>query len=477
MAITRIGQPSDTLHPNGFMYGALQENNCVLSNFGNASYFEIPDVNLNNLTFVIKFTLPSTATSTNSRPILHREFYDCIEYYTDGRLITFNWNAGTIVDLMASPTAGATYWIKSVHSSTTTTYYSSTDGTTWTQLTSFTDAKRANNSYPTFLGSSTANRGNYFTGSIDLKDCYIERNGNKIWEGVEYNECQMIGGDNFDGPWATYYSQLSSFTLAAGSTKTISLAGVLPNANYDYEVIFSVSGNTNLTSGNTLDLLVWSGSTAADTFNQRPLRIRTRWAHTQQGAGQVVLPILKTDQNVTIQSTSQSTSSTTSGDIIININNYRRLGKNGTGSNYISKANVQGSTQAFGGLVLDGQWNPNNVRYIATNLQPAVNTSIGIDISECFGDKGRNYLGIFNVEGRTGTSSGNSVIVRFGQSSSYGSQPVITRTATWASSEMVCGSNAFIPLRTQTIYTTNTGSAVGKIYILYRGGRRYGTNY
>lgn len=476
MAISRIGQPSDTLHPNGFMYGALQENNSVLSNFGAASYFEIPNVNLNNLTYVIKFTLPSTATSTNSRPIIRRELYELIEYYIDGRLVTFNWNTNQVVDLITSLIPGGTYWIKSVHSSTTTTYYISTDGTTWTQIASFTDSKRTNTSYPTYLGSSTGNRGNYFTGSIDLKECYIERNGNRIWEGTEYNDCQMIGGDNFDGLWATYYSQLSSFTLAAGSSKTISLANILPDNNHDYEVIFSVSGNTNTTSGNSLDLLVYSGSTT-DSFNQRPLRIRTRWAHAQQGAGQVILPILKNDQNVTISSTSQSTSGTTSGTILIHINNYRRLGKNGTGSNYISKADIKGSTQIFGGPILDGQWKPDHTGYIATNLQPAVNTSIGIDVSECFVDKGRNNLGIFIAEGRTGTTSGNSVVVRLGQSSSYGSQPVIARTATWSTSEMICGSNAFIPLRSQTIYVTNTGGAVGKLYIRYQGGRRYGTNY
>ena len=64
-----------------------------------------------------------------------------------------------------------------------------------------------------------------------------------------------IGGKQFNGPRTDQQIGLvsSAFTMAAGATKTISLANYLPNDGYDYYVTIEGYCYTGTTSGNTAD--------------------------------------------------------------------------------------------------------------------------------------------------------------------------------------------------------------------------------
>lgn len=282
---------------------------------------------------------------------------------------------------------------------------------------------------------------------------------------------QAIGGDEFDGQWVEDVLTLSSsFTLSPGATKTFSLSSYLPDDGYDYEVIFESTAQTSSTSGDYAEVRACSG-TGTSGFMSRLARIRTRTANAQIGTVTFITPILNSDKNITIETYSGSVGTATLG---LYARRYRRIGLNGTHSDYISNINVNGTQYDINGNFLNGEWNPANSQLFSSTL--AQNAGSTIDLSSYLPNDGYKYEVMFSVTAVTGTTSGNSVAPRLGISTGTGN-PVICRHFTRTASNMRCAGNVLVAVVNRSVQVYNSGNATsGTITVTARGYRRIGTN-
>lgn len=472
--IENISVRTTTKKPNGAIIGTLTNNNGVLSGFGTYNFFEIPNGRQTNATYVMKFTTPSTAP-TSTTDILHIENWECIEQ--DASVInTYNWELGSGVTLLSNPSANTTYWIKSVHSGTTRTYYISTNGESYSQVASFSDSGlNVNFDSPSIIGNISLVRlqsSRAYAGSIDLNGCYIEVGGAKVWQGMDYNDIQKVGGNEFDGQWVLSGATINSnFTLEPGGSQTMSLASYLPNDGCDYEVMFECRATTGSTSGNTVESYIYSGSNTTDYVGARTARIRTRASGTQVNTVTVVLPIKASNKNCTVFS--HATTSTGTGSFGVWVRGYRRIGKNGTGSNYISSIEANGNNYDISGKFLNGDWIYKSSTLYNTTL--ANSGSATLSLSSYLPNDGYAYWVMFSVYGTTGSTSGNTIAPRLGANTGS-NNAVICQHVTRTSSTMSCGGNTLVPVATRNVYLYNSGNASGTINVIARGYRRIGTN-
>lgn len=475
--IENIAVKTNTLKPNGIIVGNITNTNGILSNFAAYSYFEIPGGRVDNSEYVIKFTMPS-ALPTETKVIAHSEYWEALQCLTTGEIYVYDWGGATNRILIASPTLGATYWVKSVHSGTTRTYYTSTDGTNYTQVVSFTDSSvDVTKSYIYILGNSSLimtsqTTGRQWTGTIDLNGCYIKVNGNIIWNGMDYNDIQRVGGDEFNGQWIDKsYTISSSYTLAPDAKTTFSLSSYLPNDDYDYEVQFENLVTTGSTSGDYLESYLHSGSTTSSFYN-RTCRERTRDASTQIGSMVVILPILNSDRNITSRSYSGSINTST---LALYAKKYRRIGKNGTSANYISSINYSNSSYPIYGKFIDGDWVYKSTTLFSGTLEQNVSTTISL--SSYLPNDGYFYEVLCNVTANTGATSGNTVAIRLGTSTTLNNNPQVCRRVTRTASTMMSAGNIIIPVGARNLYVGNAGNATsGTVTVYGRGYRRIGTN-
>ena len=144
------------------------------------------------------------------------------------------------------------------------------------------------------------------------------------------------GGNQFNGERVESHQDLvtAAFKMTAGAYKTISLANFLPNDGYDYYVTLEGYCTTGTSSGNTADMQIISGSVSGNnTFYRRLCRSVTRASSAQMNGGSIEIPILRSDRNITIFN---GDGSGTSGNMMIRISSYRRMGNNDSLSNKLS---------------------------------------------------------------------------------------------------------------------------------------------
>lgn len=95
---------------------------------------------------------------------------------------------------------------------------------------------------------------------------------------------------NFDGEWisGTYNIISSSTTLNADADKSYSLSSYLPDDNYVYEVYFSIVGTTGASSGNYVDIAIYSAFLPS---TNRVAKAQTRTSSSVMWAGNGTAPI------------------------------------------------------------------------------------------------------------------------------------------------------------------------------------------
>lgn len=135
-----------------------------------------------------------------------------------------------------------------------------------------------------------------------------------------------IGGDTIDGVWVYSYLQLFADTPLTTTDVVYSLASYLPDNTHHYEVLFYSTGVfTTSTSGNYNTWRVASGSTySTSTFFGDPGSAVTYFSSNLSAAGALLLPILKTDQNIVVHNLNTSDS----GNVNLRAIAYRRIGTN-----------------------------------------------------------------------------------------------------------------------------------------------------
>lgn len=471
--IENISVRTNTLKPNGILRGSLSNNNGVLSGFSTNSFFEIPNGRQADATYVVKFTTPSVIPSSGGQDILHIENWDCFEL-TSGELNTYSWGAVANTVLLSNPIANTTYWIKSIHNGTTKTYYLSTDGETYNQVASITDSGMIINfDSPSTMGNISISRmqdERPFAGTIDLNGCYMEVGGNVVWRGMDYNNIQRVGGDEFDGQWVYGSSTVgSSASLAVGEKITWSVANLLPNDGYDYEVLFENGATTGATSGNFFELFLYPAS--SDTgIMARTARAVTRFNATQQATSTIVLPVKASDRNITIKNNSGAGTATGVGCWI---RGYRRIGKNDTHSDYISSISTDES-YLIAGNFLDGVWTYCSDTVFNGSLNSGATSNISLN--SLLPSDGYLYECLLSTTAHTLTTNGNSVTVRLGVKSDF-NNAVVCRKITRTNAQMNCAGNTLVaPVTNHNIYIRNDGSNSGPITVYLRGYRRVGTN-
>ena len=294
---------------------------------------------------------------------------------------------------------------------------------------------------------------------------------------IENINDNSLSGEMFDGqPSDTFNTAVfTNITFTANQYRTYSLANIIPDDDYDYEVLFEAWANTGTSSGNAVGVKLYSGTATSgndtDNFSTRVIRGVTRTSSNQQYGGCVILPIKASDKKITVKNIDGSGT----GNISLNVRGLRRIGTNKKSetTQYVSNIN----SDAIGGKLLNGQWVGAN-HDIATGLSITTGTAKEYDLSEYLPDDDYNYEVMFTVTGRTGTKSGNAATIRVGLSSTASDNPVVFKQVTRASNYMVNGGNCRVVIGSnRKIYIGNTGGSTStNINFVARAYRRVGTN-
>lgn len=168
--------------PDVITVGSPTINNGVVSGLSDSNYLKIDNrYKSDNATYVFKFT---TGNITGIHAVIHNEYFISIEI-NGSSVFGYNWSANAN-QLIFTAEANTTYWVKIVVNGKNKTYSYSTDGVTFTGEQTVTDNSLSvtNVTWGFCLGRSSYQTGRPFDGTIDLKDCYMMQNGNKIWTGL-----------------------------------------------------------------------------------------------------------------------------------------------------------------------------------------------------------------------------------------------------------------------------------------------------
>lgn len=283
-----------------------------------------------------------------------------------------------------------------------------------------------------------------------------------------------IGGDNFDGQWV-YCSRTinSSFALETKASLTLSLSSLLPNDGFDYECLFRTFIVASATSGEAATIILYSGSsTASPSAYQRVDRIINRAANAQQGGGTAFLPIYASDKNVTVYNDSAQTT----GSCSIYLHAYRRVGKNGSANQYISKINTKGSVATVGGDNFNGPWVYSSSNLISS-VSIASNASTTVDFSSYLPNDDYAYEILIAVSSQTGAAAGNIATLRLGETTKTGLISLICRRKTQHAVYTLTAGNLLYSTKKRSAYLFNTGNVAATGVNLYaRGYRRIGKN-
>ena len=132
-----------------------------------------------------------------------------------------------------------------------------------------------------------------------------------------------IGGHNINGEWIKSNTRLWGGNMTAGQVVTVSLADIIPNDGYDYEIQLCDWINTGTTSGNEVKIFIYP-TTSASGDRICIDKVRTRTASSRFSSGNAIIPIKANNRNITIK----NETSVTSGICGFFILEYRRIGTN-----------------------------------------------------------------------------------------------------------------------------------------------------
>ena len=299
---------------------------------------------------------------------------------------------------------------------------------------------------------------------------------------IESINGESIASSAFDGNKVDYLVPIfENITFTADQYRTYSLANIIPNDGFDYDVEFEGFVTTGTTSGNAAGMTLYGGTTTSDVTNicrMRCCRCVTRASSNQLAAGTVNVIIRGKDRNITVRNMDASG---TSGNCSLYVKRHvRRVGFNqrSSNTNYISKISRGSNSEAIiGGKVLDGPWVRSLVT-LASEITLNSNAVNSYSLSSYLPDDGFDYDVLAVLTGRTGTTSGNSITLRIGTESTATNNSAVARQVTRTKSNMICGGQRRVRIgANRMIYIANTGGAAAStVNFSLKGYRRLGTN-
>lgn len=319
--IAGVAIPSTSLVPNVLIHGTPTNSNGVISNFTTTNYLDVIDGKKDNAEYVVCFTTGS-ATVSRSQSIATAQKWFTVEIPADSWVLcSYNWQTKASVNLFTAQ-ANTTYWLKLQTSGTSKTFSYSTNGSTYTQVASFSDSTVSTSAnYPYRLGNHSVHYllGRAFTGSINLNECYIKVNGSLVWSGMDYQNHYQYGGYNFDSQWVTKSATLySASSITASTSVNVSLTSYLPNDGYQHEVLVHGYVWTGKTSGNSAELIVNGAITSCYLCKRN-----TRTSNNFSDAATLIMPV-GTNRTMTIR----NGVSVATGSVSLTAVAYRRIGTN-----------------------------------------------------------------------------------------------------------------------------------------------------
>lgn len=175
--------------PNGTVKGSPTVSKGVMSGFSTSNYLDISVAyKKSKATYVFKFTQTAFPATNVSSYLAHSENFLDLLISPNGILKIYTWG-NNLYSNIVSLELNKAYWVKVEINGTSLKCSTSTDGVNYTARTTQTDSKinPSNTTYPIRLGLSSATTKEPLLGSIDLRECYIEENGVKIWTGLDIN--------------------------------------------------------------------------------------------------------------------------------------------------------------------------------------------------------------------------------------------------------------------------------------------------
>lgn len=136
--------------------------------------------------------------------------------------------------------------------------------------------------------------------------------------------CRFTNSECVDGQWNSGYADLvSNVSFSADATKNYSLSSYLPNDNHEYEVMFTICGETGTSSGNGLEYRVYS-DVLTNVNGGGVIACRTRSNSSVYAANKFIMPIGSARKIYIYNSNTQAGSTL----VYLRAQGYRRIGTN-----------------------------------------------------------------------------------------------------------------------------------------------------
>ena len=180
---------------------------------------------------------------------------------------------------------------------------------------------------------------------------------------VEKINSYTIGGNIADGQWQHKYLGLFDGKPTNNEiTGVFDLSTYLPNNQYQYEILVRGQIYTSTSNHSWRDIRVASGTKTYANADETGILItvqNTQTSDFRESTGSAILPILKTDQKVTLyfKGSGSGSGSSSSHTCKCSIIGYRRIGTNNSAnSNLVEKINIPNNELTIGGNIFNGQW-------------------------------------------------------------------------------------------------------------------------
>lgn len=289
-----------------------------------------------------------------------------------------------------------------------------------------------------------------------------------------------VGGSQFDGCWSKLNDIiLYDGNIGAGTVRVINLSNSLPVSNNDYLIRLSIEAQTGTKAGNTVDVIVNSGSTTGGTDGYRVCRCVTRTNSYQYCAGTVDIPIKNSDKNFTINTTGANAT----GSYKIVLKAFKTLGTNETESHYIEKITTKDKTDIkLGNECTSGQpvFILDTDGLLLDTVTIASEASRTISLASILPNDGYDYECIFSSSGLTPPTSGNNIkIFLFSGSSTTTGWNSLYRVIARSNGTVRGGGNVrlHIPANDKNVTILNNGNAsVTNLQLNIISYRRLGRN-
>lgn len=248
--------------PNATKYGTLTENNGVASGFSTSNYYNATLININNNNFDLVAKVYGYSTSQDNPVYANKDsrgYLPKIVVHKQGTIqvslsnSTSGWNVCDFGSTESIP-SDAWVWIKVSYDGTAYTINTSLDGQVYTEIgryaTTTTYSQNLNTIGACYDTGSTGLKTGY-GGQIDLTGCYLNINGERVWDGVNVTGRITATAEDYD-----FYTDETVYKCWGRPSATI------------FESSTAGSYTANLESGNYNVILVGGGGGGVSTSNR-----------------------------------------------------------------------------------------------------------------------------------------------------------------------------------------------------------------